>query len=375
MSVYKPRGSEAYVFDFQLRGRRFCGPTGATSKREAEVVERQKRTEAFEETKRREALGREPMTFEVASSRFWTEVGQHLRGAGADNALWSLAWLRREIGGRTRLLSITDSVVARLVSSRRLEATPRGGCPAPATVNRSMTEVLRKIMIRAAESWGEPVPKIKWGKHLLKEPKGRVRELRAEEEAALFDVLRDDYQPIIRFALVTGCRLSECYGLGWADVDWGGRVVWISGKGGKRATIPLTPTVRQILWPLQGHHPIQVFTYETQRGGRATRKGERQPITRNGLTTMWTRVKEKAAVSDYRFHDNRHTAATRLLRSSGNLAAVQRLLRHERIETTMRYAHVNDDDLMKLMEIAATKTPVKTPVSGESEGKKLMLNE
>ena len=83
-----------------------------------------------------------------------------------------------------------------------------------------------------------------------------MRELRAEEEAALFAALRPDYHPIVRFALFTGCRLAECVGLRWQDVDWGGRRDLESdGKGGKLASIPLPPSVREFLWPLQGEHP------------------------------------------------------------------------------------------------------------------------
>ncbi|MXQ12539.1 tyrosine-type recombinase/integrase [Microvirga makkahensis] len=50
-----------------------------------------------------------------------------------------------------------------------------------------------------------------------------------------------------------------------------------------------------------------------------------------GQKTAWRRTlaKEETGVTAFRFHDSRHTAATRLLRSSGHLRLVQRLLRHE----------------------------------------------
>ena len=361
MSVYRPKGVKHYVYDFEHRGRRFCGSTGTTSRREAEAAERQKRVEAAEEAKRRVALGREPMTIEVATSRYWIEVGQH--HAGSDNTLWSLDWLKRQIGAKKLIRDVTDAVVAKLVTKRRSDGVM------PATVNRSVTEPLRKVLRRAAKVWKEPIADVAWSEHLLKEPRERVRELRTDEEGALFAALRPDYVPIIRFALMSGCRLSECTKLTWADVDWGGRLLWISGKGGKRAPIPMNPALRSIIWPLQGHHAESVFTYETVRGGVGIRKGARVPITREGLKTMWRRGPKKA-VADYRFHDNRHTAATRLLRTTGNLAAVKRLLRHEKIETTMRYAHVLDDDLRDAMEATATRSPAPSPVSSDSEKKK-----
>lgn len=362
MSVYRPKGSDIYVYDFQHRTARFCGSTGATSKREALAVEKQCRAEAEKEIAGRVAAGCAPMTVGVAMARYWTEIGQHHKGS--DNTWWSIDWLEREIGGRRLILDITDNDVAKLVAKRRAEAK------APATVNRSMTEVLRKVLRRAKEVWDQDVAKIQWREHMLAEPKERVRELRGDEETRLFAELRPDYHGIVRFALLAGCRLAECVGLRWSDVDWGGRVIWITGKGGKRAPIPLSPSLRTLLWPLQVHHPEMVFTYVAERGRQKIRKGSRQPITREGLKSMWRRRKVDAGLTDYRFHDNRHTTATRLLRSGGNLKAVQRLLRHESIETTMRYAHVTDEDLMKLMEASATQNPVESTVTASDDDKK-----
>ena len=175
--------------------------------------------------------------------------------------LWSLAWLGREIDAATRLADINGGVVARLAAKRRGEGVSN------ATVNRTVTEPLRGVLNRA-RLWGELLPPIEWRKHMLTEPRERIRELRPDEEEKLFAALRPDYHQIVRFALLTGCRLSECVGLTWADVDWGGRVIWVRGKGGKLASIPLPPTVRELLWALQGQHPTAVFAYAADRGGR-----------------------------------------------------------------------------------------------------------
>ena len=97
---------------------------------------------------------------------------------------------------------------------------------------------------------------------------------------------------------------------------------------------PPPPTVRELLWPLQGQHPTAVFAYAADRGRRDVRKGSLHPITYEGLKTHWRRAKAAAGLVDYRFHDNRHTAATRVLRASGNLNVVKRMLRHEDIAVT-----------------------------------------
>jgi integrase len=246
MAVYK-RGT-TYYYEFELRGRRFRGATGCASKREAEAFARRKREETVEAQKRRQALGRDPLTWGAAASRYWTEHGQHHKED--TGTLRVLAWLTAEIGEATPLASIDGSLVGRLVAKRRAAGV------GPATVNRTMTEPLRRVLNRA-RLWSERehLPSIEWRKFMLAEPRERIRELRTDEEEKLFAVLRPDHWAIVRFALLTGCRLAECVGLTWHDVDWGGRAVWITGKGDKRASIPMPPSVRGVLWPLQGDHP------------------------------------------------------------------------------------------------------------------------
>jgi integrase len=374
MSTYRKKDRPFYFYDFELRGRRFHGSTRCTSKREADAFEKRRRAEADEELKAQERLGREPMTFKVAGSRYWDEVGQH--GASVDDTLWSLEWLERQIGGEKRLTEINDSLLARLVAKRRGDQGRGGERVKNATVNRTVTEPLRRVVRRASKVWHEPVGRVDWRRHLLKEPAERVRELRVEEEGALFAALRSDYHAVVRFALITGCRLSECVNLRWGAVDWGARKIWINGKGGKLAPIPLPPTVRELLWPLQGHHQEFVFTYVAERAMKGRRHGQRYPISYEGLKTAFRRD-VKRVIPGYRFHDNRHTAATRLLRSSSNIRLVKEMLRHADIATTMKYAHVTHDDIPEAMERAAqtgsvTETPAQSPArtktgTGETE--------
>ena len=75
------------------------------------------------------------------------------------------------------------------------------------------------------------------------------------------------------------------------------------------------------------------------------RSGERYPFTKSGWRKQWSRALKAAGIEDFRFHDLRHTAATRTLRASGNMKAVQKMLGHSDITTTARYAHVMVDDV------------------------------
>jgi integrase len=123
-----------------------------------------------------------------------------------------------------------------------------------------------------------------------------------------------------------------------------------TGKGGRRITMPLTSTVRDILWPLKGHHPTQVFTFVAKRTIGEYVKGRRYPITYGGLKSQWRCLRKRAGVEGFRFHDFRHDFGSKLLRETQNLKLVQRAMNHANITTTTRYAHVLDDDVAAALE-------------------------
>ena len=127
------------------------------------------------------------------------------------------------------------------------------------------------------------------------------------------------------------------------------------GKGGRTVSTPITPAVAALLEPLKGHHPEAVFTFTAQRTlkGRGLVKGQRCPITYEGGKTEWTRLMKRAGVTGLRFHDLRHTTATRLLRETGNLKLVQQALNHRDIKTTTRYAHVQNDEVAEALQRVA----------------------
>jgi Phage integrase family/ABC transporter substrate binding protein len=190
------------------------------------------------------------------------------------------------------------------------------------------------------------------GVHWLAAPQEHPRELVGDEAERLEAATREDYAPFFAFAHATGLRQNECL-LRWSEVDWAARQIRKIGKGGKPAMTPITPTVREILWPLRGHHPEMVFTYVAVRTHRAWVKGRRYPITLAGLRAHWHRLRKRSGVVGFRFHDYRHDLATKALRATGNLKVVQRMLNHADIKHTLRYAHVLDSEVADAFERVA----------------------
>jgi len=378
MSVYKRARSPYYQYDFQIDGQQFRGSTEATSERKAREVEKEIKKQKRAELDQLKAIGDAPALIDVAFDRYWTEWGQYR--ANADDLFRDLGriqdWLKSQ--GIQLLTEINDNVIARLVAWRRTHYRwddPEKGLISPAHVNRSTTEVIRRVMVRARDLWKLPLPNMpKWGDHKLKEPEERVRVLKPHENAALAAVADPDYEELRKFSLASGLRQNENL-LRWKNVDLVSGQITTIGKGGKKVHLPITSTMETILRGRMGHHREFVFTFVAKRHTDRYRKGTRQPITAAGLKSYFRRRKKKAGVEDYRWHDNRHTFATELLRETGNLKLVQRGLNHSRIETTSKYAHVLDDELRVAMEAASQKrdakfeqgVPTQTP---HTEGKK-----
>jgi integrase len=349
MSVRRDSRSPFYTYNFQIRGHRFYGSTKCTTRREAEAVERQERDRAKALIAQTEHA-RTSLRLDDVAGRYWSEHGQH--NTGAANTERRLGLLIEFFGKDKLVTEITGDDVARLVAWRRGH---RGKAPgallSPHAVNGTL-ETLRSLFSRA-RLWGvrfahEPI----WHKHMLPIPAERVRELSDEEAERLEAAVRGDYGVFIAFARTSGLRLRECL-LRWDEVDWSARQIRKAGKGGKLVTVPITSTIREILWPLRGHHPEMVFTYVCERAEHGRVRGERYPITYHGVQTYWQRLVREAGITGLRFHDLRHDFATKLLRETGNLKLVQRALNHATITTTTRYAHVLDSEVAEAMERVA----------------------
>jgi integrase len=362
VSIFRKPRSPFWHFDFQLRGHRFHGSTKVTTKREADKVEAAEREKAKALVGQIESA-RTSLRLDDIAGRYWIEVGQH--HAGAANTECNLEMLLRFFGKDKFITEIVGDDVAKLVAWRRGHRNHGSDLISPFTVNHT-TRQLRKLFTRA-KTWGvrfqhEP----KWTKHLLPESLERVRELSDDEWDRIETATRDDYLPFIRFARATGLRLTECL-LKWTEVDFGAKQIRKPGKGGRYVTTWITSEVREILWPLRGHHSEMVFTYVPQRrvpnGTPIVSNGNnpRRPLTYGGVKTYWRRLRERAGVADFRFHDFRHDFASKFLRATGNLRLTQKALGHRDIKTTLRYAHVLDSEMAEALErVAKSRTKSRT---------------
>lgn len=339
MTVYKPKNGRHYHYDFQFRGVRYHGSTGCQAKRDAERYERDRRTEA--------ALGakvKPSLTMDEAMGIFWEQKAKHDKDGTIEG---QLARLVAMIGPKKLIADITQHDMNVFVATRRgMKARYKETLVSAATVNREIEAMRRAV---AYLSDGYSVPVIKWSKLKLREPKERVRELSYAEEAALFEQLPDDLAAMARFAMLSGQRLGALVTLTWSNVDLGKATARVLTKGDVWHSFPLSPEMVAIIANRPKACP-QVFTYECERsappkqGNPARVKGQRYPFSLDGWRRKWAAALKRAGVSDFRYHDFRHTAGSRITRGS-NLKVTQKMLGHSNIATTARYAHAHDEDV------------------------------
>jgi integrase len=363
------QGQEKSVlpFDFVLRGHRFYGSTECTVRKEAEkfeAVEREKAKELVKAMKRSKAS----LLIDDVAARLWNEQYDADPEATETNFARLVDYF-----GKSRSLTEIDHAAAKKMVAWRRGHRIKGRADAPlisnSTVNRSSSKVLQRLFSFAKAEGAQFDREPKWKELLLPEPEERVRELQEEEAGAFEDAMRTDYEPFFEFVRASGMRQKECITLRWSEVNFATRQIVRLGKGGRRVVFPITESIREILFPLQGQHPEYVFTYVAVYGNKrlARMRGERYPLTITGAKSAWQRMRAKAGVKDFRFHDYRHDFGTKLLRETGNLKLVQKALNHRDIKSTLRYAHVLDADVASAVE-AVAKSRKKSQTAARKAG-------
>lgn len=335
----KDKRSPNWQYDFQRGGKRFYGSTGTANKRAAQRYIDNLVNEIAEGRD-----GKTHITLNHACDALWQDKARFEKSHRTTE--YQLANLIEIIGANKALADITVADFNKFIAKRRATVSAT-------SINREL-EQARRVWKHVGRS--HLVSQIEWGTLRLPEPKERVRELSAKEEERLFAELPADLKPVVEFAILSGQRKSAVIGLRWDKIDWANGEAEIVNKGGGVHRFPLSPVLVQlILEQPQVDDCPYVFTYICQRAAPKRvdrpqrRKGERYPFTVQGWKRKWQNALTKAGIEDFRFHDLRHTSATRIMRASGNLKAAQKLLGHTDIRTTSRYAHVGMDDLRGLM--------------------------
>lgn len=328
MSVGKPKNSPFYHFDFWVRGQRFRGSTGEATERQAKAFERAEKERRRAEIRAGITQATNP-TIAGVFVRYWETEGHKKRWAygiqkhmEAMLAHFGKDKLFGEIGNAdvaTMLEAYEASTERNNRIGRNGKKTTRPGKPTPSTVNRRLA-VLRRIYNKARIEWELQVKTINWPAHERDEPDERVRHITVEQAKVLLEHLPNRIMLMVAFSLATGCRLNETETLTWTRVNYETLQAEVLKKGGGTRFVPLGPDAIAVL-ALCDRNRGKVFDATNRR-------------------KIWEAAVKAAGVEDFRWHDLRHTFAVWVGNAGADIAVIQQLLGHSKIETTLRYRKV-----------------------------------
>ena len=213
----------------------------------------------------------------------------------------------------------------------------------PATVNRELA-TMKKAFNLAVKEWewvrDNPVLRVS----MEKEENQRDRWLTFEEEEKLLNVCPDWLRELVIFALNTGMRLGEIISLEWKGVDLFRKTITIfKSKNKELRTIPINGVVFEMLKNKSRVKSIKTnFVFYTQ---------VHKMYLKTSIDHAFKKVLKKAGIEDFRWHDLRHTFATRLIQAGVDFYKVQKLLGHKTPLMTQRYAHHYPESLRDAVEV------------------------
>ena len=149
-------------------------------------------------------------------------------------------------------------------------------------------------------------------------------------------------QEIVVVALNTGMRMDEILSLEWTAVDLFRKTLTVmKSKNGEKRTIPMSKKVFELVKQ----------SFKKKGGGYVFFSHAGTKIDKSNLRRSFYKALERAGVEDFRFHDLRHTFATRLVQAGIDLYKVSILLGHKDIKMTQRYAHHCSESLREGVDV------------------------
>jgi integrase/recombinase XerC len=209
----------------------------------------------------------------------------------------------------------------------------------------------RKGALSSLFAWAEDTDRItKSPARKLKAKRQSKRAKRRAHELATIKQIASAQDSVAHEAFILvmgrlGLRKMEAGSLRARDVDLKRDLIYIAeSKSGEPAEVPIVyEDVRLALdlWLREGRHPDEYLI--------APRGHPRRRPNPSTVHHRFKRCLERAGAEDFPMHELRHSAGDHLWRSSGDLIAANKLLRHESVTTTEAYLHPTHEDLRERM--------------------------
>jgi len=264
------------------------------------------------------------------------------KGSQQSNQKIQLEWWRNRIGNYT-LADCTPALIAECRDELLQETTILKKKRSPATVNRYLAALSHCFTI-AMKEWGwiddNPLRKVT----KPKESRGRVRFLSDEERKRLLKACKESPNPLLYpvavIALSTGARRGEILSIRLNQIDLErGTITFFETKNNEIRVVPLVEHALEVVKDL-----IKVRRIDTDLLFPGS--DPKKPID---IRHPWKEALKKAKIEDYRFHDNRHSAASYLAMSGATLAEIAEVLGHKTLQMVKRYSHMTEQHTSKVV--------------------------
>jgi len=345
MSLFKRSNSPNWYYKLHPPGggKPVQGSTSTPDKAKAQEFHDRLKADLWDQVK----LGHKPrFTWNEAVVRFVTDREE---AASVETIKVHLRWLDQHLAG-VELAAIDRGLVDKLASIKRAEyvmVKTKSGMKAtsrkvkPSTVNRVL-EVLASVLNAAVDwEWIDRMPKVA----MLSEPTKRIRWLTQAQARLLLAALPKHLADMALFSLETGLRRANVTGLQWSQIDLVRKMAWIhpdEAKARKAIPVPLSDVAVDVL---QRQKSVKrkkefidsVFVY---RG---------KPVHQTG-TLAWKNALKKVGITNFRWHDLRHTWASWHVQRGTPLHVLKELGGWETMEMVQRYAHLSADHLAQWVQ-------------------------
>jgi len=281
------------------------------------------------------------VSFEEALDRYMEEVSV-LKSKGTHDREQARAAALKERLGEYSLAAISPDLVAKYRDRRLADGKSND------TVRLELA-LLSHLFRIATREWRlgltyNPVSQVR----KPSPGKGRNRRLTPDEERRFLKAVDAHRNPmfrwVVRIALLTGMRRGEILSLRRGQIDLKRRVVRLEKtKNGDSRIVPLsreaTKLFREALeHPMHRHADTSLLFY-----GEPGKDGRRRSYA---INKSWARAVKRAKLEDFRFHDLRHEAVSRLVEAGLSDQQVSAISGHRSMQMLKRYTHLRGEDLV-----------------------------
>jgi integrase/recombinase XerD len=346
-SLYRRNGSSIWWVRFQHNGTRVQRSSRKSRKADALRF----LAKVMEEERQRQEQGFKKVRFAVLCEEYCSQHLPLLKSGTRVGYLGHIAAIKAHFGGDRYIDEVRKVHIAEFVAHLK-----KTGLRSP-TIRRYLASLSSLFSFAERSGWLVQNPVAQFDKRSLPEAQPRTRFLSQAEYRGLLVFSEPHLKPILEMAIETGMRLEELLGLRWDQVHMERREVrLVVTKSNRPRVVPLSDRAVAILAAIV-RIVASPYVFNNPQTGRRYRN----------LRHSFRKACSRAGISDFRWHDLRHTFASWHVQSGTDLYRLSRILGHSTLQMSARYAHLATEHLHQaVQDLATSMATAASDISRES---------